>query len=121
LIELLALKRSHVHVCQLEALLRCGLACWKVRAATCRTDLISLPRERQFLFKTLLEHKQAAFVESPGSWSVFDLWQSAQGGKTDDIGGQQDVFVVYRKDQCSLDFERLQPYELQERLGSYRE
>jgi len=121
LINILAAKRSHLHVAQLETLMRCGLACWKVRTAPWRSDFGELIRERKFSFVTLLEHKQAAFVESPGAWSVFDLWQSAQSGKMQEIGGDADAFVVFRKDQLSLEFERVQMAELQQWLGNQRE
>ncbi len=121
LIDVLSSKRSHLHVAQLETLMRCGLACWNVRTAAWRADLAELPRGREFSFMTLLEHKQAAYVESSGEWSVFDLWQSAQTGKMQEIRGDADVLVVFRKDQYTLDFEHWQPAELKERLGSYRE
>lgn len=121
LIDLLSSKRAHLHVAQLEALMRCGLACWNVRTAAWRADLGEIPRDRKFSFMTLIEHKQAAFVESPGPWSIFDLWDSAQSGKMREIGGEPDVFLVFRKDQHSLDFERIKPAELKERLESYLE
>lgn len=116
LIELLSSKRSHLHVAQLEALMRCGLACWQVRTASWRPDLMELPRDRNFSFMTLVEHKQAAFVESPGAWSLYDLWQSAQSGQLQEIAGEADVFVVYRKDQTTVEFERLKPEQLKQRI-----
>lgn len=106
LIEILSRKRSHLHIAQLEALMRCGIAVWKVRSAKWRPDLAAIPRERPFSFMTLVEHNQAAYVESSGEWSIFNLWQSAQTGKAVEVQGDADVLVIFRKDELTLEFEQ---------------
>lgn len=113
LIEILSAKRSHLHVAQLETLLRCGLACWKVRSAKWRSDLSLMPRERNFSLQSLIEHKQAAFIESTGDWSVFDLWTSACAGKASEVSGQADVLMIFRKDEFTLEYEKWSLEQLQ--------
>lgn len=105
-VELLSTKRSHLHVSQLEALMRCGILCWKIRSAQWRSDLAMIPRERNFSLHTLIEHNQAGFFVSPGSWSVFDLWSSACTGKPLHTEGESDVLMIFRKNEYSLEFER---------------
>ena len=67
LIEILSTKRSHLHVAQLEALMRCGIAAWKVRSAKWRPDIATIPRERPFSFMTLVEQNQVVI----GLFSIY--------------------------------------------------
>jgi len=118
LIEILSKKRSHLHVAQLEALMRCGIAVWKVRSGKWRPDIAMIPRERPFSFMALVEHNQAAYVESSGEWSIFNLWQSAQTGKAVEVQGDGDVLAIFRKDELSLEFECWTTEQLKERIQS---
>jgi hypothetical protein len=119
-VESLTSKRMHQNVAQLECLMRCGLATWKLGAVGWRRDLSELPREKDFAFITLLEHKQAAFVEATGDWSATELWKSVAEGKNLQLSGKKDVIVFFRKDDCSIDYEQWSQEELSRKIENYR-
>jgi hypothetical protein len=106
LVEFLSTKRSFLHVAQLESLLRCGMACWKIRSAKWRPDVVLNAKEKNFSFMTLIECNQAAFIESSGPWSIYDLWTSASSGKMIECTAERDVILFLRKDEFNLDFEK---------------
>ena len=120
LLSVLAGKRAHLQVAKLEALMRCGLACWKLRSAQWRPDLSQLPRDKAFSLMTLIEHQQVAYVESLGEWSIFNLWQSAQSGQPSSSDGSKDVLLFFRKDELTLDFERWTVEQLKAQLDAQR-
>ena len=119
-IESLTSKRMHQNVAQLECLMRCGMAVWKLRSSAWRADLANLPHQKDFAFITLLEHNQAAYVEATGNWSAAELWKSVSEGKSLELAGEKDVVMFYRSDEFSIDFEQWSQETLNRKLETYR-
>ncbi len=113
-------KRAHQTVAQLECLMRCGLARWRLNSVAWRADLNALPRDKGFALLSLLEHQQAAYVESSGDWSITELWKSVSLGKTAESVGSKDVIMFFRRDDQTIDFEQWSPEELKKSLDDYR-
>lgn len=105
-IEVISSKNSNLQVAQLEALMRCGLACWKIRSAPWKAELESSIQESSELIKRKIECGQMAFVVSPGPWSVYELWQASMFGKLESTTGEGDVWSVRRDDALTLSYER---------------
>jgi hypothetical protein len=120
-VETVSHKNGHLQVAQLEALMRCGLACWKVRSAAWRPDLAVIARDSSFSIKTLIEHGQMMCLESPGDWSVFDLWQSSESGRQDQTSQDKDVWVVSRSEEMKLVYEKWSTDKFQRLIGDQRE
>lgn len=119
-IESLSSKRMHQNVARLECLMRCGMAVWKLGTSSWRSDLADLPHQKDFAFITLLEHNQAAYVESTGDWSAAELWKSVSEGKSPEIAGQKDVVMFFRRDEYTIEFEQWSPDELNKKIENYR-
>ncbi|MEY2987627.1 MAG: hypothetical protein RJB13_1148 [Pseudomonadota bacterium] len=113
-IEVIGSKNEIIQIAQLEALMRCGLACWKVRSAPWRTELDASMRGASQDIKKRIEFGQMAFVQSPGSWSVYELWQASAFGALDASTGESDVWVVRRDDELTLAYERWTPEQYQQ-------
>lgn len=125
-VESLSAKRSHQSVAQLECLMRCGLAVWKLRSAPWREDLSRLSREKGFSLMTLVEHQQAAVVESTGDWSLGSLWSSTSVSRPSDAiesehVSARDAIFFFRRDELNIDHEIWSITELKEKTACYLE
>lgn len=119
-VDSLQAKRSHQNVAQLESLMRCGLARWKIGSVAWRADLAQVPRKNSFAFMSLLEHQQAAYVESYGNWSIVELWKNILDPKSVQQDSAQDVIIFFRRDELIIEFEQWSSDDLKEILGDYR-
>lgn len=108
-IEVIGSKNANTQVAQLEALMRCGMACWRVRSAPWSIDFDTSTRDSLHSFNKQVELGQIAFVQSPGPWSVYELWQASTFGKLDSFTDESDVWVVRRDDELTLSYERWTP------------
>ena len=69
---------------------------------------------------SLLEHQQAAYVESCGNWSIVELWKNILEPKSVQQDSTQDVIVFFRRDELNIEFEQWSSEDLKEILGDYR-
>lgn len=119
-IEVISKKNSNIQVAQLEALMRCGLACWKVRSAPWISDQKQIVGDSAAQLKKRVELGQMAFVESLGEWSIYDLWQASVFGRSESVAAENDVWVVMREDELSLSYERWSMEQFLQKTEGYR-
>lgn len=104
--EFIGKKRdTHQNVSQLETLMRCGVACWRLSSASWNPELAQLSRDKKESLSLLIEHQHAAYVESDQGWSLGDLWNSALSLKPVQQSSAPDVLLFYRKNEFEIDFE----------------
>ncbi|MFZ9519523.1 MAG: hypothetical protein ACO3A4_03505 [Silvanigrellaceae bacterium] len=125
-IDSLSGKREHPSVSQLECLMRCGMTVWRLRCAPFRHDLAQLSHDKGFSLMSLIEHKQAAVVESAGEWSLGSLWKSTcnQGSSQIlevDAANKRDAVFFFRRDELNIDYDILSIAELKNRMEPYLE
>ena len=119
-IEVISAKNKNIQVAQLESLMRCGLACWKVRSSAWKFESESTLKDSFQNIKKQIEMGQMAFVPSLGEWSVYELWQASTFGKLESSSGESDVWVVRRDNELTLSYERWTPQHYQQVISNQR-
>lgn len=100
-------KQTHRSVAQLECLMRCGLACWKLSSAAWNPELSEWDRSNKDTLVSLIEHQHAAYVESEDEWSLSSLWTAVKGGGALQHSSAPDVLIFYRKNEFEIDCESM--------------